>query len=98
MTDTNRPYHRQAAQRLRRRAYKHYLRVNLEAGTPVECEITLPGCLHHATQVDHIVPVDAGGHFTEDNLQPACQPCNARRGNLYQQRKYNQHSSIKRDW
>ena len=29
---------------------------------------------------DHIVPVTKGGLHTKDNIVPACQPCNARKG------------------
>jgi 5-methylcytosine-specific restriction endonuclease McrA len=38
------------------------------------CQIRGPGCTVKATQVDHIVPVNAGGAlYDEANLRAACQ-------------------------
>lgn len=38
------------------------------------CQIGLPGCTGHATEVDHIVP---GDDHSPANLQAACTSCNA---------------------
>lgn len=37
-------------------------------------------CGRPATEVDHIVPVAAGGTTTIHNLAPACRACNRRKG------------------
>lgn len=36
-----------------------------------------------ATEADHVIPHDAGGPDTLDNLVPACKPCNSERGTRY---------------
>ena len=44
------------------------------------CEIRGSKCLGIATEVDHIVPVGAGGpRLDKSNLRPACKPCNSGR-------------------
>lgn len=57
-------------------------RVRLEAldRDGYQCQIEGPACTGHATQVDHIVNVAAGGALYDlNNLQSACAPCNARK-------------------
>ena len=45
-----------------------------------ERQLRLPGCTGHATQVDHILNVAAGGpELDPTNLVSACLPCNARK-------------------
>ena len=41
------------------------------------CQLAGPGCTHHATQVDHVVPRSQGGADTLDNLQAVCAACHA---------------------
>ncbi len=44
------------------------------------CQIHGPRCTTHATEVDHIVPIAAGGaRFDPANLRAACRQCNAGR-------------------
>lgn len=44
------------------------------------CEIRGPSCTGIATEVDHIIPVDAGGaRLDKANLRPACKKCNSGR-------------------
>lgn len=44
------------------------------------CAIRGPKCTRFATEVDHIIPVDAGGpRLDRSNLRPACRACNAGR-------------------
>jgi 5-methylcytosine-specific restriction protein A len=41
------------------------------------CQIQTAGCLGHADQVDHIVPIARGGEWwNPDNLRAACRKCN----------------------
>jgi 5-methylcytosine-specific restriction endonuclease McrA len=40
-------------------------------------------CGGTATTADHIIEVDRGGTHELDNLVPACNPCNSRRGQAY---------------
>lgn len=41
------------------------------------CALAYPGiCTGTATTADHITPWSKGGTDTDDNLQPACAPCN----------------------
>ncbi|WP_204806303.1 HNH endonuclease [Mycobacterium riyadhense] len=40
-----------------------------------QCQIKGPGCLVHADQVDHIVPVHLGGTDDPSNAQSCCKPC-----------------------
>jgi 5-methylcytosine-specific restriction endonuclease McrA len=41
------------------------------------CTIAAPGCLGAATEVDHIVPLHAGGaKYDPTNCRAACKPCN----------------------
>jgi 5-methylcytosine-specific restriction endonuclease McrA len=35
---------------------------------------------------DHIIPVTKGGLHTKENIVPACQPCNARKGTKHLER------------
>ena len=45
------------------------------------CQIAGPTCTRTATQVDHIVPLAAGGNELDPtNLRAACSTCNASRG------------------
>jgi len=47
-----------------------------------QCQIRGPKCTTVATQVDHIVPMSAGGApFDPDNLRAACRACNVARSN-----------------
>lgn len=41
------------------------------------CQMRLPGCLVHASEVDHVVPVADGGTDDKSNLRAACHPCHA---------------------
>jgi 5-methylcytosine-specific restriction endonuclease McrA len=44
------------------------------------CALKLPDvCVGHATEVDHI---KRGDDHSDSNLQPACQPCHARKSAL----------------
>lgn len=38
-------------------------------------------CNHPATTIDHVIPISRGGTGDLQNLVPACQPCNASKGN-----------------
>lgn len=49
--------------------------------TDQACALRLPGCTSHATTVDDITPLSAGGVDAPANWRPACRPCNSRRGN-----------------
>lgn len=44
------------------------------------CQLKLPGCTTLATQVDHVIPVTAGGTDADGNLRAACATCNNRKG------------------
>ena len=44
------------------------------------CQIRLPGCTTHATQVDHIIPTSQGGAWWDgNNLRASCAHCNNQR-------------------
>ncbi|NNF68447.1 MAG: HNH endonuclease [Acidimicrobiia bacterium] len=44
------------------------------------CQIGLDGCTERATDVDHIIPIEADGEwFDENNLRAACKHCNSAR-------------------
>jgi hypothetical protein len=44
------------------------------------CQIQSPRCTTHATVVDHIIPITAGGAWWDpDNLRASCQSCNNNR-------------------
>jgi hypothetical protein len=46
------------------------------------CQINGPKCKQHATHVDHIIPVSAGGApYDPANLRAACAACNVGRAN-----------------
>lgn len=60
-------------------AWRKVRRLILERDEYV-CAIGLPGCRGKATQVDHIVPIRAGGdHFSPANLRASCDYCNTAR-------------------
>jgi 5-methylcytosine-specific restriction endonuclease McrA len=45
------------------------------------CQLRGPDCRVAADEVDHVVPVQAGGAMYDPvNLRAACSPCNASRG------------------
>lgn len=49
------------------------------------CQIKGYGCLHEATEVDHILPVSMGGEWFDDsNLRASCRPCNLARNVKHQ--------------
>jgi hypothetical protein len=59
---------------------------NLRAGIferdGYRCKIAGPKCTTVATQVDHIVPMSAGGApYDSDNLRASCRACNVARSN-----------------
>lgn len=44
------------------------------------CQIAGPGCTTHATDVDHIIPINEGGQRLDPtNLRASCSHCNTRR-------------------
>jgi 5-methylcytosine-specific restriction protein A len=57
------------------------LRLHLPEAQRPRCAIGTPGvCTDRATQVDHIVPLEAGGEkYDVSNCRPACAPCNLAR-------------------
>ncbi len=53
------------------------VRVHILERDGYDCQIRLPGCTTHATQVDHITRIDDGGMIYEPmNLRAACSKCN----------------------
>lgn len=58
------------------------VRVNVLARDGWRCQLRLPGCTGHATQVDHIVPRSIAPWLAADpaNCRAACFGCNNRRG------------------
>lgn len=45
------------------------------------CKIRGPKCVGKANTVDHIIEIESGGAwYDEDNLRAACEPCNYGRG------------------
>ena len=58
-------------------------RASILAGSP-DCSICGKA---KATTADHIVPMDAGGDHSLENLRPACASCNYRLGAIYKNRK-----------
>ena len=46
------------------------------------CELHLPGCARVAVDVDHRVPIRAGGRSTWSNACAACRPCHATKTRL----------------
>ena len=38
------------------------------------------GCKDRPLTRDHVIPISRGGHHTKENIVPACQPCNTRKG------------------
>lgn len=46
------------------------------------CRVNGPACVSYATEVDHVVPVLAGGaRLDPANLRASCKPCNSGRAN-----------------
>ena len=58
-------------------------RASILAGSP-DCSICGKA---KATTADHVIPMDAGGDHSLENLRPACGPCNYRLGAIYKNRK-----------
>lgn len=56
--------------------YRRNRKIILRGSPPCALCETTP-----ATTADHIIPKSAGGGPELGNLQPACKPCNSRRGN-----------------
>lgn len=56
----------------------HKVRASVLAQAGGVCQINTAGvCTGLADQVDHIVPLSAGGHpYDEQNLRAACRACN----------------------
>lgn len=46
------------------------------------CELHLPGCQLVAVDVDHRIPIRAGGRSTWANAQSTCRPCHAQKTRL----------------
>jgi 5-methylcytosine-specific restriction endonuclease McrA len=44
------------------------------------CQLRLKPCLEIADTVDHVIPRCRGGQDIPTNLQAACAPCNALKG------------------
>ena len=66
--------------RKRGRVWERTRRYVLERDS-YRCQLAEPGCNGYADQVDHIVPLSAGGHELDPkNLRAACGHCNASRG------------------
>ena len=42
---------------------------------------------------DHVIPVSRGGHYTPDNIIPACRSCNASKNNKIMQDWFTQHEN-----
>ena len=42
---------------------------------------------------EHVVPVSAGGHYTADNIIPACKSCNSSKNNKIMQDWFTQHEN-----
>ena len=52
------------------------------------CRVNGSKCLVEATEVDHIIPVDAGGRRLDmTNLRASCKPCNAGRASRQKHRE-----------
>ena len=52
-----------------------------------ECQLNGEGCEKHATEVDHIVPLQAGGARLDlENLRAICKHCNVARSNALRAR------------
>lgn len=53
------------------------------------CQIQGPGCTTYATEVDHIIPLAAGGaRLDPTNLRAACKHCNAARSSQQRREKW----------
>lgn len=65
-----------------RRLRASVLQLHLPPSRRPACALAMPGrCTGVATQVDHIVPLHAGGdRYDRNNLRPVCAPCNTGRG------------------
>ena len=66
------PHYKQAKAQVRK--------AKLGMAPRIPCALRLEGCLHEADTIDHKRPLARGGAWTADNLQPACTPCNKRKG------------------
>jgi 5-methylcytosine-specific restriction endonuclease McrA len=50
------------------------------------CQLRLEGCTVIADEVDHVIPISAGGGlYDPENCRAACRHCNRRRANLRRQ-------------
>jgi 5-methylcytosine-specific restriction protein A len=45
-----------------------------------QCQMRGPHCTHHATHVDHVIPLVDGGGDDPANLRAACRTCNTEAG------------------
>ncbi len=50
------------------------------------CGLRYPGCAFLAVDVDHVIPVRAGGRSVRSNAVPVCRPCHARKTREDQER------------
>lgn len=71
---------RKAAMRRPGRSSKRDPQAAVRAAVLRRDRFTCRWCRAPATECDHIVPVDAGGHDVASNLVAACRTCNASRG------------------
>lgn len=69
-----------SAQATNRHHWRTVIRPQALARDGYRCQLAIPGlCIGHATEVDHIIEVSAGGQDTLDNARSACRPCHRRR-------------------
>jgi 5-methylcytosine-specific restriction protein A len=64
-----------SARRVQRRALPREQRLRVLARDSHRCQLRYPGCLVHAVEVDHVVPVAEGGTDCDSNLRAACTEC-----------------------
>lgn len=50
------------------------------------CQLRYPGCERVAVDVDHVIPLRAGGTSTRDNAASTCRPCHRIKTALDQER------------